>query len=107
MSTFRTPAEIQTDLGRRLRALRLKRNLTQSALALKAGLARNSIVNLERGANPSLATFVAALSALDAAGGLEAIIPDDEGPAPIAIFHRTKPRQRASRPRKKRYGLPP
>jgi transcriptional regulator with XRE-family HTH domain len=97
MSMFRTPAEIQADLGERIRALRLKRNLSQSALALKAGLARNSVVNLENGSNPSLSTFIAALAALDAADALDRIAPAQQGPSPIEIFHQIPTRKRASR----------
>jgi transcriptional regulator with XRE-family HTH domain len=102
MSTFRTPAEIQADLGERIRALRLKRNLSQGALALKAGLARNSIVNLENGSNASLATFIAALSALDAADIFDPLALAEEGPSPIEIFHKKPARQRASRTRRPR-----
>jgi len=97
MSMFRTPAEIQADLGGRIRALRLRRNVSQGTLALKAGVVRNSIVNLENGANSSLNTFIAALVALDAADALDKIAYAHQGPTPIEIYHKIPARQRASR----------
>lgn len=57
---------VDTDqLGKRLRALRVEQGLTQQQLANRAGIARSSIIDLERG-KPTLElrTLVAALNAL-------------------------------------------
>lgn len=94
-----TPAEIQSALGQRLRALRLRRNLSQGYVAQKTGLSRSAIVNLEHGKNPSLVTLISVLSALGEAGSLDAIAPNQEGPSPIEVFNKVPERQRAGRPR--------
>lgn len=100
MNTF-TPAEIQSALGHRMRALRLRRNLSQGYVAQKTGLSRSAIVNLEHGKNPSLVTLIAVLSALGEVRSLDAIAPNQEGPSPIEIYNRAPERQRAGRPRSK------
>jgi transcriptional regulator with XRE-family HTH domain len=94
-----TPAEIQSALGHRMRALRLRRNLSQGYVAQKTGLSRSAIVNLEHGKNPSLVTLISVLSALGEVRSLDAIAPNQEGPSPIEIFNKTPERQRAGRPR--------
>jgi transcriptional regulator with XRE-family HTH domain len=84
-----------------MRALRLRRNLSQDYVAQKTGLSRSAIVNLEHGRNPSLVTLIAVLHALGELRSLDAIAPSDEGPSPIEIYNRTPQRQRAGRPRGK------
>ncbi len=44
-----TPAQILVDIGRRARAERIRRNLTQGDLAAAAGVARRTIARLEAG----------------------------------------------------------
>lgn len=53
-----------TAFGDRLRDLRQRRGLTQKALAALAGLSRNTVMNLERGAVPALDTARALAGAL-------------------------------------------
>ena len=82
-------------LGARLAAVRLKRNLTQTALAREAGVSRATIERLERGAGADLKLVVRVLRALQLLDGFLAGIPSDE-PSPMELLRsRGKKRQRA------------
>jgi transcriptional regulator with XRE-family HTH domain len=83
------------DLGSRLAAVRLKRNLTQTALGREAGVSRATVERLERGVGAELKLLVRVLRALQLLEGFLAAIPADE-PSPMALLRaRGKKRQRA------------
>ena len=82
-------------LGSRLAAVRLKRNLTQTALGREAGVSRNTIVRLESGEGAELKLLVRVLRALQLLDGFLSGIPADE-PSPMALLRaQGKKRQRA------------
>jgi transcriptional regulator with XRE-family HTH domain len=82
-------------LGSRLAAVRLKRNLTQTALGREAGVSRATIERLERGAGADLKLLVRVLRALQLLEGFLAGIPADEV-SPMALLRaQGKKRQRA------------
>jgi len=82
-------------LGSRLAAVRLKRNLTQTALGREAGVSRATIERLERGAGADLKLLVRVLRALQLLDGFLAGVPADE-PSPMALLRaHGKKRQRA------------
>ena len=82
-------------LGSRLSAVRLQRNLTQTALSREAGVSRATIERLERGAGADLKLLVRVLRALQLLEGFLAGIPADE-PSPMALLRaHGKKRQRA------------
>ncbi len=58
---YHSPSHISSRFGRRLRKLRLERNLTQMEMAVDFGFNRTYISNLERGRNsatlPQLEVF--------------------------------------------------
>ncbi len=82
-------------VGSRLAAVRLKRNLTQAALAREAGVSRRTIVRLEQGEGAELKLLVRVLRALQLLEGFLAGIPPDE-PSPMALLRaQGKKRQRA------------
>ncbi|MDQ3002759.1 MAG: helix-turn-helix domain-containing protein [Fibrobacterota bacterium] len=58
-------ASILRELGKSLKQLRLKRDLTQEEVALRAGLDRTTVVQLEKGRSATLLTFVQILRVLD------------------------------------------
>lgn len=62
---FKTPEEIQVELGSRLRRLRLDRNLDQISTAEKAGISEKALRNLESGHGSTVETLVRVLKALD------------------------------------------
>jgi transcriptional regulator with XRE-family HTH domain len=94
LSVLTDTAALET-VGSRLAAVRLKRNLTQTALAREAGVSRATIERLERGAGADLKLLVRVLRALQLLEGFLAGIPADE-PSPMALLRaRGKKRQRA------------
>ena len=96
--TYRSPAELQSELGERLRALRLNRNLAQSEVAAKAGVSLRSVINLEGGMGSTVETLVRVLNAMDAAGVLETLAPKPQI-SPLALLHSPRPQRRVRRPR--------
>jgi transcriptional regulator with XRE-family HTH domain len=73
---FRTPEELQTELGRRLKQLRLSKNLDQRTTAEKAGITRAALQNLEAGRGSSVKTLVRTLKALNYLEGIEILAPE-------------------------------
>jgi transcriptional regulator with XRE-family HTH domain len=69
-------------LGARLRAARLRREMSQAALAEKVGVHVQTILKLESG-NPatSLATMLLVLKALGMAADIDALASEDHGGA--------------------------
>lgn len=80
------------ELGARLARYRLNRNLTQEALAERAGVSRPTVARLEQGNSTTLSNLIRVLRGLDLVENLEALVP---GPpvSPIQQL-RTGKRQR-------------
>jgi len=101
---FKTPQELQIELGRRIRQLRLSRNIDQRAAAEKAGVARAALQNLEAGRGSSVQTLLRILKALNYLEGIEILAPQPTV-NPLALLKTKTPPQRArhrrlARPRK-------
>lgn len=91
-------AKLQTQaaqLGARLAAYRLNRNLTQRQLAQDAAVSLNTLRRLEDGQNVSLDTLMRVLEALDLGERLEALTP----PADVRPVDRVRMAARAERKR--------
>ena len=97
--SFKTPEELQIELGKRLRELRLQRNLDQRTTAEKAGIAEKSLRNLEAGRGSSVETLVRTLKALDFLDGIEMLAPQPSV-NPLSLLKTAKPRARARHSRK-------
>src|ERR1700722_19110086 len=95
---FKSPMELQIELGRRLRQLRLSRNVDQRATAEKAGITRSPLQNLEPGKGSSLQTLLRILKALNYLEGMEALAPEPTV-NPLALLKTKKAPRRASRRR--------
>jgi transcriptional regulator with XRE-family HTH domain len=80
-----TDAAVLEELGSRLAAARLKRNLTQVTLAREAGISRNTVDRLERGVSVDLKLLVRVLRALSLLDPFLAGIPADQ-PSPMALL---------------------
>lgn len=90
-----TDKAIARELGERVRALRLQRNVTQKALAEATLLSLNTIKALESGSG-KLATLIAVLRELGALDQLDNLIPaDNVSPLQLARLH-GRQRRRAS-----------
>jgi len=94
---FKTTEEIQIELGKRLRRLRLDRNLDQASTAEKAGISEKALRNLEGGHGSTVETLVHVLKALDFLEGIDMLVPESII-NPLELLRRAKaPRQRACR----------
>jgi transcriptional regulator with XRE-family HTH domain len=96
---FKTPDELQVNLGERLRRLRLSRNIDQRAAAGKAGISEKALRNLESGNGSTVETLLRTLKALGYTQGIEMLAPETTVD-PLALLHRAKPPQRVRRSRK-------
>jgi len=99
--TARTPDDVVLEeLGARLRAVRLHRNLSQERLAEEAGIGRVTLQRLEEGkGNASLPTLIRVLRALDLSESLDQLVPAPQ-PSPVEEAERRRqPRRRAGSPR--------
>lgn len=96
--SFKSPRELQIELGKRVRQLRLFRNLDQRTTAEKAGISKAAFRNLEAGRGSSVGTLLRTLKALDYLQGIEILAPEPTV-NPLALLRNSKPPQRVRRPR--------
>ncbi len=90
-----TDSAIAAELGQRIRALRLRNDVTQQQLAQATSLSLNSIKSLESGRG-KLTTLIAVLRELGALRDLDSFIPEP-AISPLQLVRlRGKSRQRAS-----------
>lgn len=73
-----TDREILQSLSARLRGLRKARGLTQLEAAKRAGLARSTVHEAEKGENPTLLTLVRLLRVYGRLAALENFIPEPD-----------------------------
>ena len=95
-----TAQESETELGRQVRALRLRQNLDQRQLAERAGIALNAVKNLESGKGATVRSLVSVLRALNRTDWLRALAPA-VSISPVQMLKAKPPRRRASHTRNK------
>ncbi len=98
MVESKTQGEIEVELGRQLRDLRLRRNIDQRVLADQAGVALNAVKNLENGKGATLSSLVKVLRTLGRADWLQTLAPTVDV-SPMRMLKARHPRQRASKSR--------
>ena len=87
---------VLAELGARIVGRRVELQLTQAAVAEQAGIAKRTLERMEAGQTSQLGTWVRVLRVLDAASGLDNLIPES-GPRPMDLLkQKGKVRQRAS-----------
>lgn len=96
-----TPGEMEAEIGSYLRTYRIHRNIDQATLSERAGISVRALRNLEAGNGSSLRTLCTVLKALGREGWLDVIAPVPSI-NPLMLTRKAKPRQRASKPRRKR-----
>jgi len=101
---FNTSAELQANLGERLRRLRLNRNLDQRTTSEKAGISERALRNLEGGRGSTIETMLRVLKALDYLQGIEMLAPE-VNVNPLDLLRQTKTPQRARRSTKHAKGI--
>ncbi len=91
----RTPGEIQKELARKIKQLRLSQNITQKDITRRTRISKHSIQNLEDTGKASITTLVCVLKVLGT--DCSQLIPMSTFSEvdPIAIFNNSRPRQRA------------
>lgn len=94
--TTATDREILGSLGERLRALRKARGITQQEAAERAGLARSTVHEAERGDNATLLTLIRLLRVYGRLGALESFVPEAEV-SPMARLRERKVKESRSR----------
>ena len=87
---------VLAELGARITSRRLEMQLTQAAVAEQAGIAKRTLERMQAGESSQLVTLVRVLRVLDAASGLDNVIPES-GPRPMDLLkQKGKVRKRAS-----------
>jgi transcriptional regulator with XRE-family HTH domain len=64
------------ELGHRVEAARLDRNMTQAQLAEQAGIGKSTVERLEAGRAPQLANFLRVLRVLNLLEALDRVLPE-------------------------------
>jgi transcriptional regulator with XRE-family HTH domain len=91
-----TDVTVLTELGERLRGLRLSRDITQQRLGEEAGVARTVVQRIEAGEPVTTANLIRVLRALDLLEALDRLIPQS-APSPVQELRlRGRQRRRAS-----------
>ena len=93
-----TDADVVAFLGQRLAAIRLDQNLTQEALAVRAGVSRSTVRRLEAGESTQLTNLVRVLRALGILANLESVAPAPDVRPMRALEGSAGERRRASSP---------
>jgi transcriptional regulator with XRE-family HTH domain len=89
---------ITVELGKRLAALRLSRQITQAQLAHEAGISKRTVERIEDGESTQLVNVIRYLRALDALSALEALVPPVTSD-PLGLIERRGQRRQRARPR--------
>ena len=96
MSMRLTTNEREIELGRHLRELRLRQNISQCKLAERGNLALNAVKRLEAGKGATVTSFIKVLRALGCDEWLSSLAPQVTV-SPLQLLKSKKPlRQRAS-----------
>jgi len=90
-----TIADLEVELGKKLRLLRLDRNLDQATVAKRAGVGLNSLKRLELGQGSTTHTLISILRALGREEWLNSVAPVATI-NPLTMPRTAKPRQRAA-----------
>lgn len=77
MFVSKNPSDYVVELGERLQALRLQRNITQAELARRAGVSRPTLSALENQGKGSLATLAHVMFVLARENELETLLHPD------------------------------
>jgi len=96
---WETVEELEGRVGAQVRARRLRSNRTVQDVAAEAGIAAETVQNLEHGRGSSVSTLIKVLRALDSESWLDTLSPV-EPVSPIAVLEasrRRTGRQRARR----------
>lgn len=95
--------QVEAELGRRVKRLRVERGLNQTELGERAGVGRRTISGMENGEGCTMGTFIALVRALGEVGQLEGLFPEPEvSPLVLTETAKLKERKYPYKPRKKK-----
>lgn len=88
-----TDAAIVAELGKRIKATRLKKKFTQPQVAERSGISVFTISQMENGKNTSLISLIAVMRALKLLDNFEGLIPEQKI-SPIELLEANKKKQK-------------
>jgi transcriptional regulator with XRE-family HTH domain len=97
---FQSSTELATELGERLRRIRIAQQWTQADLAARAGVSERAIRALENGQGSKVETLLSVIRALDRTDALNALAPV-ASVDPIAMLRRSESVPQRVRPKRK------
>lgn len=100
MNNIMTAKEWESELGRQLKELRLRRNYTQARLAEESGISLNVIKKIENGKGGTINAMIKILKIMGREEWLATLSPS-VSISPIQMLKSRTPRQRASSKRNK------
>ena len=86
-------AAAMREIGARLRKTRVARQMTQSEVAVKAGISTPSLSHMENGDIRSMQHFLSVLKVLGQFSNLDVMLPDEDL-SPAEAYRKTTERQR-------------
>ena len=88
--------QILSEIGRRIRAARIEANLTQEALAIRAGVSLSTVASIERGGEARLGSYLSILRSLGLLGNADMLVPETSvRPSQLAELGHERKRVRA------------
>lgn len=98
ISNYCSNEAVAQELGARIRRARIDYPLSQEELAIRAGVTKRTIANIEHGADTTLSTLASVLRALDMLSRMDMLVePDEPRPSELLAQQRRPERKRVSR----------
>jgi len=88
-----TDAAIASELGKRIKATRLKKKFTQTEVAERAGISVFTVSQIENGKNTSLASLIAVMRVLKLLENFDGLIPEPVI-SPVELLEANKKKRR-------------
>ncbi len=101
--TVGSTKDLEIELGREVRRLRLRQNLTQRQLADDANVSLSALKNLEAGRGSRVRTLILVARALGRTDWLESFAPPEPSISPMQMLRQRQ--QEAARERKRASGI--
>lgn len=92
---------VMAELGKRIKEIRLRKNVTQKDLAFKAGISLLSLQKLESGHSVTLSTFIRVVRMLRLLENFDTLVPESTISPVLLLKLKGRERHRAGKPSKK------